>query len=78
MQKYCHSCSAPLSSPEFKGIAENYCKYCTDENGVLRPKRVIQSSIAEWFKSWQPGIDDQKAMDRAELFMKALPEWAEE
>ncbi len=25
MDKFCHSCAAPLSNPDFKSEAENYC-----------------------------------------------------
>ena len=75
--KFCHSCTAPLDMPDFKGPAENYCKYCTDESGNLKPRDQIQQGIAQWFKSWQPGLDDGTAMKRAEFFMKAMPAWAD-
>jgi len=78
MDKFCHSCTPPLSMPEFKGPAENYCKYCTDENGNLKPREVVRQGIAEWFKSWQPGLDDPTAIARAESFMMAMPAWAEQ
>ncbi len=78
MDKFCHSCTAPLNMPEFKGPAENYCKYCTDESGNLKPREVIHKGIADWFKSWQPDLDDQKASKRAADFMNAMPAWAED
>ena len=75
--KFCLSCAAPLSNPEFKGPAENYCKYCTDEQGNVKSREEVQSGIAEWFKTWQPDLDDATAMKRAELYMKAMPHWAD-
>ena len=78
MSQFCFSCSVPLDVPDFKGPAEDYCKYCTDESGKLKSKEVIQQGIAEWLKSWQPGLDDKKAQKRAEYFMKSMPAWAEE
>jgi hypothetical protein len=78
MDKFCYSCAAPLNMPDFKGPAENYCKYCTDENGNLKSKEEIQQGVAQWFKIWQPNIDDKKALDRAKNYMKAMPAWAEE
>ena len=54
MEKYCYSCAAPLAIPDFKGLVENYCKYCTDESGNLKPREEIQSGIIQWFKAWQP------------------------
>ena len=76
MDKYCHSCAAPLGA-EFKGPAENFCKYCTDEAGKLKPRADIQQGIAQWFKGWQTGIDDKTATVRAAHYMKSMPAWAE-
>ena len=78
MDKYCQSCAAPLSMPDFKGQAEDYCKYCTDETGKLKSRKEVKKGITEWFKSWQPGIDDQKALNRAEAYMKSMPAWADD
>ena len=77
MNRFCHSCAAPLDMPDFKGAAENYCKYCTDESGKLKEKGIVRQGIAEWLKGWQPGIDDNQALDRADLYMKSMPAWAE-
>jgi len=75
--KFCHSCTAPLDSPDFKGPADNYCKHCTDEAGNLKPREHVQAGIAQWLKTWQAGIDDATAMVRADHYMKALPAWAD-
>ncbi len=77
MSKFCYSCAAPLSAPEFKGPAEDYCKYCTDEAGNLRPKEEIKDGITRWLKSWQPDIDNTTATLRAEFMMQAMPAWAD-
>jgi len=77
MDKYCHSCAAPLNAPEFKSLAEDYCKYCADDKGALKPRKEVQQAIAGWFKGWQPGIDDRTAMARAASYMKAMPAWAD-
>jgi hypothetical protein len=76
MDKFCHSCAAPLSNPDFKSTAENYCKYCSDEKGQLKSQQEVQQNIAWWLKTWQPNIDDAKAMARAGDYMKAMPAWA--
>ena len=57
---------------------ENYCKYCTDNTGNLKPRDEILKGIAGWFKTWQPEIDDAKAAKRAEAYMQSMPAWAEE
>ncbi|MCK4486945.1 MAG: hypothetical protein KAU38_09310 [Desulfobacterales bacterium] len=76
MNKFCHSCAAPLEMPDFKGPAENYCKYCTDEKGNVKSREEVQRGIAEWLKGWQPSLDDEKALARAAHYMKAMPAWA--
>jgi hypothetical protein len=73
---FCHSCAAPLV-PDFTGPVDNFCKYCTDEQGNVNPREATQVGIAKWFMSWQPGLDQQVAMERAEHYMKAMPHWAE-
>ena len=77
MEKFCHSCAAPLGIPDFKGSADNYCKYCSDEAGNLKLREEVQNGIAQWLKSWQPDLDDTKAMTRAADYMKAMPAWAQ-
>ncbi len=77
MDKFCYSCSAPLSMPKFKWPAENYCKYYTDEKGNLKTRDEILKGIAHWIQSWQPDMDEKKAFERAKYFMKAMPAWAE-
>lgn len=77
MAKMCYSCAAPLDNPAFKGVVADYCKYCTDDKGNLKSRPEVQRGVAEWFKMWQPGIDDAKAMHRAEFYMKSMPAWSE-
>ena len=71
--KFCHSCAASLGMPDFKGPAENYCTYCTDDTGQLKSKETIQQGIAQWFKGWQPKLDEKKALERASFYMKSMP-----
>jgi hypothetical protein len=78
MDRFCFSCAAPLNMPDFKGPAENYCKYCTDDLGNLKSREAIQKGIADWFKGWQPDLDNETALNRAESYMQAMPAWAEE
>lgn len=75
---FCSSCTAPLDNPEFKGLSDEYCKYCTDEEGQLKSREVIQKGIADWFMSWQKDTTAEKAMERACYFMKAMPAWADD
>lgn len=76
MTKFCLSCAVPLSMPDMKGPAEDYCKHCTDAQGNLKSREEVKKGFAEWLKTWQPGIDDQTALKRAEHYMLAMPAWA--
>ena len=76
MDKFCHSCAAPLTE-EFKGAAEYYCKFCSDEQGNLKSRGEVRRGIAEWFKGWQPNLDDETALARADAYLNAMPAWAE-
>ena len=73
---YCHSCGIPLNIPDVKVMAEKYCQHCTDAGGNVKTREEVQRGIAEWLKSWQPGLDDSTAMARAEHYLRAMPEWA--
>lgn len=76
MDKFCHSCAAPLGNPELKGASDTYCKYCLDEHGKLKSRGEVQGAIAGWFQMWQPGVDQAAAFKRAGLYMQAMPAWA--
>ena len=78
MSAFCHSCTAPLDVPEFKGVSDIYCKYCSDDNGNLKPREEIKRGIVEWFKGWQGDISEEVAMKRADYFMRAMPAWADD
>ncbi len=73
---FCHSCTAPLDSPDFKGASDIYCKLCTDKNGNLKSYEEIKQGVSNWFKDWQK-VSDEVAEKRAEYFMKAMPAWAD-
>jgi hypothetical protein len=74
---YCHSCGVPLEIPGLSDNTENYCTYCLDRNGKLAPRGQVQRGIAEWLKTWQPDLDDCRAMERADYYLKSMPAWAE-
>ncbi|MCI0531289.1 MAG: hypothetical protein L0Y74_05015 [candidate division Zixibacteria bacterium] len=63
--------------PDFKGPAQNYCKYCTDEAGNLRSRQEVQQGVAHWFQTWQPDLDEKTATNRAAIYLKSMPAWAD-
>jgi hypothetical protein len=69
----------PLAdNPEARSPNELYCKHCADEQGNLKPRGQVAAGVAWWLKSWQEGITQEQAERRADLFMRALPAWAED
>ena len=50
---------------------------CVDEDGNGRPDEEIYAGVVDWLKTWQPNIDDAKAKERATLYLKAMPAWAD-
>lgn len=77
MEKFCYSCGAPLSAPDFAGPVDNYCKYCVTESGELKSREEVKQGIAGWMKTWHPDLDDVNAQKRAEHYLLAMPAWAE-
>ena len=75
--KFCRSCGIILDGKIAKEGVPNFCEYCTDEKGNLKPKEVIQAGIADWLKMFTPQEGTPDFMKRAESYMNAMPAWAE-
>lgn len=74
MGKSCYSCSMPLDEKTHG----NYCQYCTDEKGNLKPREEVKAGLAEWLKDWAPSGTQADFEKRAEHFMQSMPAWAKE
>lgn len=74
---YCHSCGMPLTGEVAEKARGNYCQYCSDEQGNLYPKEAVKKGIAEFLSSWAPEKEGTDFAKRAEMYMKAMPAWAE-
>jgi hypothetical protein len=75
--EHCQSCAMPMEQPEQHSPDPRYCAHCADDEGRLRAEAEVARGIAEWFKMWQPGLDDARALARAEIYMKSMPAWAD-
>ncbi len=73
MDKYCHSCGMPLGG-EAKG---QYCQYCADAAGKLKPYAEVKAGISQWLSSWGPKTGKVDFEKRAEAYMKSMPAWAD-
>jgi hypothetical protein len=73
--RFCLSCAIPLT-PESVSVNDTFCNNCTDETGTLHPREHVRGGIAQWLGMIQPGLSEEKALERAEHYLKAMPAWA--
>jgi hypothetical protein len=73
---HCRSCSVSLISDHNRGVSDCYCRYCSDEEGRLKPRGEVRELIAHWFEEWQGDISHEEAVRRAKIFMEAMPAWS--
>lgn len=71
----CQSCSVSLL--DYGGVSSHYCRYCSDENGVLRTVDEVQADIRRWMLRWQDGANESNIDERVRHFMRAMPAWAD-
>lgn len=74
---YCRSCSALLSDGIHGGISDRYCRFCSDENGRLKPRDEVEDLLTLWIQGWQGTLSRDEARRRAVTFMNAMPAWNE-
>ncbi len=73
----CSSCGMPFEKPEDHALGNpqnEYCTYCTREDGTLKSYEEILKGMAEYLVSSQ-GIDKSAAQTVAEETLKNLPAW---
>lgn len=75
--KFCFSCGMPLEGEEAKKASGDYCQYCVDEKGNLKPREEIAKGMAQFMAGWQPKATEEEYLKRAYSFMAAMPAWAE-
>jgi hypothetical protein len=72
----CQSCSASLDDGVHGGVSDRYCRFCSDEQGRLRPREQVHGILARWLQDWQEGISEPEARRRAATFMRSMPAWS--
>lgn len=77
MNNYCNSCGMLLTGEDGKDFRGNLCLYCSDEDGKLYPRELVQKGIAEWLKQISSTGSSEDFMKKAEYYMKAMPAWAD-
>lgn len=73
---YCQSCSKPLAPEEIQLTQGKFCQFCSDDRGKLKDSHEVAQGIAMWLESWSPKKEGADFMERARLYMKAMPAWA--
>lgn len=64
----CDSCTMPIETGQ-------YCGYCSDENGALKPFDDRFESMVGWTLRQQPGLSRAQAEQKTLAFMGTLPAW---
>ena len=72
---FCRSCAASLHDQHNRGVSDRYCRFCSDEQGHLRPRPEVEKILAKWFEYWQGNLASDEAMRRAKIYMQAMPAW---
>jgi hypothetical protein len=74
---YCRSCATSLEDAENRGVSEQYCRFCSDEQGNLKPRDEVHRILARWMVNWQGPMPPEEASRRADSLMRAMPAWSE-
>ncbi len=82
-QKFCQSCSMPLTAPEEHGTEKDgapsphYCKYCY-QNGEFTREMTMEEMIAfcaPMMVQANPGMTAQQAQEQMHKFFPMLLRW---
>jgi len=57
--------------PISKGQRRIIASIALTNRANLKSKDAVQQGLVDWFKSWQPDLDDQTARARAADYMKS-------
>ena len=72
---HCWSCSASLLDEDHRDASDRYCRICSDESGMLRPREEVKEILARWFEHWQARLNHDDALRQASVFMDRMPAW---
>lgn len=76
----CHSCGMPMKELDQRGgfIAENeFCVYCTDDTGDLKPYDAVLSGMAH-FMAKSDDVSLELALERSKEYLTHMPAWRDE
>lgn len=73
----CNSCGMPLEKPSdhaLSNITIQYCTYCTNEKGQLKPYQEVLAGMTGYLVQSQ-GIDQTAAESIAKEMLSKMPAW---
>lgn len=76
-RKICESCGMPMKKTEDFGggdLTNRYCKYCTDEKGILKPYDIKLEEMTRFIMS-RSGAVFEAAQETARQNMAGMPAW---
>lgn len=47
-EQFCQACGMPMSAPDAHSASDQYCAYCSDSNGNLKPWEEAVSGLASF------------------------------
>lgn len=72
-QEKCLSCGMPLTH-EIRRTSTDYCRYCTDDSGVLQPFEERFERMTQWAMR-SDSLDREEAEVRTLDYMRGMPAW---
>ncbi|WP_174507760.1 zinc ribbon domain-containing protein [Klebsiella oxytoca] len=74
-ERFCQACGMPISERDVNIASEQYCAWCSDAEGNLKPWGEAVNGLAEFLDSWQK-VGTEEARKRAKRYLTAMPAWA--
>ncbi|MGG2077042.1 zinc ribbon domain-containing protein [Lelliottia nimipressuralis] len=74
-EQFCQACGMPISERDVNIASEQYCAWCSDAEGNLKPWDEAVNGLAEFLDSWQK-VGPEEAKKRAKRYLTAMPAWA--
>ncbi|HBL7233318.1 hypothetical protein BSQ79_18360 [Serratia marcescens] len=74
-ERFCQACGMPISERDVNVASEQYCAWCSDADGNLKPWEEAVNGLAEFLDSWQK-VGSEEARKRAKRYLTAMPAWA--
>ncbi|HDC4536937.1 TPA: hypothetical protein O8U17_002901 [Enterobacter asburiae] len=69
------ACGMAMYSTDAQSASDQYCAYCSDSNGNLKPWEEAVSGLASFLDSWQK-VGTEEAHKHAKRYLTAMPAWA--